>query len=127
MYMDIFLLYLILKFTKGEKVEDLPSIAFLENQAVVKDLVRDEVEVQERERLQARFKMQLKEYVNSIMNHDKELQLDQKIGLCFFDMRNTQILGESAEAQLTKRKSGRLIDSVATESVLTQNLRTMSE
>ena len=71
--------------------------------------------------------MQLKEYVNSIMNHDKELQLDQKIGLCFFDMRNTQILGESAEAQLTKRKSGRLIDSVATESVLTQNLRTMSE
>ena len=45
MYMDIFLLYLILKFTKGEKVEDLPSIAFLENQAVVKDLVRDEVEV----------------------------------------------------------------------------------
>ena len=58
MYMDVFLLYLILKFTKGEKVEDLPSIAFLENQAVVvKDLVRGEVENQEKERLQARFKI----------------------------------------------------------------------
>ena len=89
MYMDIFLLYLILKFTKGEEIEDRPSIAFLENQAVVKDLVRGEVEVQERERLQSRFKLQLKEFVNNIMRNDKELQLDQKIGLCFFDMERS--------------------------------------
>ena len=34
MYMDVFLLYLILKFTKGDsKVNDnVPSIAFVENQ-----------------------------------------------------------------------------------------------
>ena len=60
---------------------------------------------------------------------DVELQLDQKIGLCFFDMEKSQILGESAEVQLTKRKSERekLIDSVATTSVLEQNLRSQSE
>ena len=53
------------------------------------------MEVQERERLQLRFKTQLKEYVNAIMKSDSELQLDQKIGLCFFDMQRTTGLSES--------------------------------
>ena len=76
MYMDIFLLYLILKFTKHSKVNEHPSIAFLENQSELKDVIRVEVEEQERVRLQSRFKMQLKEFIQSVMSKDKELQLD---------------------------------------------------
>ena len=39
MYMDMFLLYLILRFTKPNQSSELPSIAFLENSHEVKAAV----------------------------------------------------------------------------------------
>lgn len=85
--MDIFLLYLIQLFTKDNSEEDRPSLAFVENSDVIKGLVHEEIEMQEAERLQRNFKMQLTDYINSVIKADA---LDQNIGTCFIDMNKSK-------------------------------------
>ena len=92
MYMDFFLLYLILKFTResqeGSKAK--ASIGFVQKKKI-KDIVRTEVHDQENKLYAIRQKQQLREYMYRITPQDNDLKLDKNIASAFMNMRKTTL------------------------------------
>ena len=69
--MNMFLLYLIHTFTR-DNPDNVTSVAFLQTEGEIRELVQDHVELNEESRAKKRFKYQLIEYLESIMQTDQD-------------------------------------------------------
>ena len=96
-YMDCFVLYLILKFTspKENKANDrvlgkeVPSIVFVKNQQIIKDVFKQEFKTIEQKQKEARLQCQTNLFMHYILKQEGQNnsnELDLGIGISFCDI-----------------------------------------
>ena len=97
-YLDCFVLYLILRFTsrRDDKTDDkvldkeVPSIVFVKNQQVIKDVFKQECKTIEEKKKEARLQCQTNLYMHYLLKEegiDDSNELDVGIGISFCNLK----------------------------------------